>query len=115
MNIKILLGSVLLSSALLTACSIPYKIDIEQGNEISAEQIGSLDIGMRKEEVKIAIGSPVLEDSFNQNRWDYIQHYKSAKGKDIQKSTVSLFFTNDLLIRIDAKEIVDIEKDKISY
>ncbi|MBS9777380.1 MAG: outer membrane protein assembly factor BamE [Gammaproteobacteria bacterium] len=92
-----------------------YRIDIDQGNIIETKAIARLQPGMTKQEVQRTIGSPLLVDIFHSNRWDYIQHYKNGKTGKIQKSKVSLYFTNGLLTKVDADKISDVTTEEVPY
>ncbi len=105
----IALAAALFSTALLTGCasstdsgskliSFPgaYKIDIQQGNVITQAMINQLRPGMTRAQVQYVMGTPLLEDTFNSNRWDYISSLQPG-GKDREQKTVTLFFANDQL------------------
>ena len=77
-----------------------HKIDIQQGNRIKQQDLEKLQLGMNRNQVKFVLGSPLLQDSFHQDRWDYIFYLKPGKG-EIQRSKISLYFDGDKLIRID--------------
>lgn len=78
----------------------PHKIDIQQGNRVNQEELNKLKLGMTRKQVKFVLGSPLLQDSFHQDRWDYIYYLKPGKGKT-RHSKISLYFEGDQLIRID--------------
>ncbi|WP_257295345.1 outer membrane protein assembly factor BamE [Endozoicomonas sp. YOMI1] len=103
------LFSAVLSTTLLTGCasstdsgskliSFPgaYKIDIQQGNVITREMVNQLRPGMTRAQVQYVIGTPLLEDTFNSNRWDYVYSLQPG-GKSREQKTVTLFFANDQL------------------
>ena len=50
----------------------PYKMDIQQGNLLTQEQVSRLKPGMSKEEVRLILGTPLLTDIFHADRWDYV-------------------------------------------
>jgi outer membrane protein assembly factor BamE len=98
------------SSILLAACSglqFPgvYKIDIPQGNIIEQEQVAQLKLGMTTEQVRFLLGTPLITDSYNPNRWDYTYSYRIGSNKPMAGETLrdrlSLHFENGLLARID--------------
>ena len=101
-----------LCSVLLTGCassteggsrliSFPgaYKIDIEQGNVITQEMLDQLRPGMTRAQVQYVMGTPLLEDSFNRNRWDYVDSLQTD-GQERTQRTVSVFFEHDVLTSI---------------
>ncbi|MDC0183214.1 outer membrane protein assembly factor BamE [Nitrosomonadales bacterium] len=49
-----------------------YKIDIQQGNEITSEMLMKLKPGMTKSQVRFVLGTPLIQDTFHQERWDYV-------------------------------------------
>ncbi|MCL2876877.1 MAG: outer membrane protein assembly factor BamE [Betaproteobacteria bacterium] len=87
----------------LTACSFfaPYRIDIRQGNHIDETMLAQLKPGMTREQVRFALGSPLVADVFHSDRWDYIYRFRSGRGSKIEQRTVSVFFVDDKLDRVE--------------
>lgn len=85
-----------------------FRLDIQQGNVISQEMIDQLELGMEKRKVRFILGTPLLTDPFNQDRWDYLYSLKRGNGDRIQRH-ISLLFEDDLLVRIEG----DIRGDPI--
>lgn len=83
---------------LITGCSFPgvYKIDVPQGNIITQEMIDQLKPGMTQRQVRYIMGSPMIVDTFNPNRWDYLYHVTFGKQAPVRKH-IALFFENDQL------------------
>ncbi|MDD2916131.1 MAG: outer membrane protein assembly factor BamE [Gallionella sp.] len=78
----------------------PYKMDIRQGNYITAEMREKLKIGMSKSQVHYVLGTPMISDAFHGNRWDYV--YRLEQGGEIaEKQRLTLYFEGDNLARID--------------
>lgn len=75
-----------------------YKIDIQQGNIIDQNMINQLKPGMTQTQVAYVMGLPLLPNSFDKNRWDYIYTLQPG-GEQRTQQTLSLFFKNDKLIR----------------
>src|SRR4051812_7056234 len=78
----------------------PYKMDIQQGNFISQEMVSQLKRGMTKDQVRFALGTPLLTDIFHANRWDYLYWHEDAAGKREQRKLV-VFFEDGKLDRLD--------------
>jgi outer membrane protein assembly factor BamE (lipoprotein component of BamABCDE complex) len=86
--------SILLTALLLTACAeFPgvYKIDIEQGDVITQEMVDQLRPGMTKRQVRFIMGTPLVEDTFNQRRWDYVYSYQPG-GEDREQKRLTILF-----------------------
>ena len=87
---------VLLSLAFLFGCgsiNFPsvHKIGIQQGNILDQKMIDQLFIGMTKNQVKYVLGTPIINDTFTGNRWDYAYRYVSPSGKIEQKNLTLVF------------------------
>jgi outer membrane protein assembly factor BamE len=64
----------LLGFASLTGCVFPgvYKLDVQQGNILSAETLSLLKSGMTESQVEFLLGTPVLKNPLVEKRWDYL-------------------------------------------
>jgi outer membrane protein assembly factor BamE len=98
------LRTLALSAALisLAACSwVPgvYRIDIQQGNVITQEQLAALERGMERRKVRFILGTPLVADAFNQDRWDYY-YSLDRRGEERVKRVISVFFEDDRLVRV---------------
>ena len=83
---------------MLAGCA--HKIDIQQGNVVSEEMLARLEPGMDTRQVTAIMGTPLLQDPFHADRWDY--YYSKTPGR---KKTVrygaTLYFSGDRLQRIE--------------
>ncbi|MFA6178835.1 MAG: outer membrane protein assembly factor BamE [Candidatus Methylopumilus sp.] len=71
-------------------------MDVQQGNVVNSKMMSQLRPGMTKSQVKFILGTPLIQDSFHSNRWDY--YYQMRKGGAvIEQRRVILDFENDLL------------------
>lgn len=82
-----------------SACNLIYKQNIQQGNALEQEDIDELYVGMNKRQVLFVLGTPSIQDPFQQHRWDYVQTF-SRRGGDLVQRTVTLKFEDDLLTEI---------------
>jgi outer membrane protein assembly factor BamE len=57
-----------------------YRPDTQQGNFISKEQVAQLKVGMTPEQVRFLLGTPLLNDAFHAERWDYPFLLKRGDG-----------------------------------
>jgi outer membrane protein assembly factor BamE len=99
-----LLGIVL--TLTLTQCA-SYDLSrrvVQQGNLLPKSTLDRLKIGMSKDEVAILLGTSLLSPVFNNERWDYAYTWRRGHGP-ITMSTVSLYFQNNKLTRIERDKI----------
>ena len=78
----------------------PYRIDIQQGNFISQEMVAQLKPGMSKEQVRLALGTPLLTDIFHADRWDYV-YWREKPGAKREQRKLTVFFEDGKLTRLD--------------
>ena len=100
MRILVLFFAVLCASCSSTLPSLkPYHLDVQQGNVVTSKMMLQLKPGMSKAQVRYLMGTPLLQDSFHQNRWDYL--YQMNKGGDvIERRRVILEFKEDGLVAV---------------
>jgi len=79
----------------------PYRIEIQQGNFISQEMVAQLKPGMSKEQVRLALGTPLLNDIFHADRWDYVFWRERAGGGKREQRKLTVFFEDGKLTRLD--------------
>ncbi len=77
----------------------PYKLDIQQGNVVTSKMLLQLRPGMTKSQVRYIMGTPLIQDSFHGNRWDYVYQMRE-QGKVIEQRRVILDFENELLAKV---------------
>lgn len=73
-----------------------HKIDVPQGNIITRDMIDQLEPGMSRKQVKYIMGSPLLQDTFNSDRWDYYYILRSQTSAKPEQH-ISLYFKGDKL------------------
>ncbi|MCW8933043.1 MAG: outer membrane protein assembly factor BamE [Gammaproteobacteria bacterium] len=77
-----------------------HKVDVPQGNVVEQNQVNQLRPGMNKQQVRFVMGTPMLDDSFHANRWDYIYRFKPGYGDTEFKQATLYFNENEKLVNI---------------
>lgn len=77
----------------------PYRMVIQQGNFVSSEMVAQLKPGMTKEQVRFVLGTPLVNDIFHADRWDYVFFREMPNGKKEQRN-LSVIFEKDRLARV---------------
>jgi outer membrane protein assembly factor BamE len=78
--------------------SLTHHAEVQQGNVVTQEMMDRLSPGMTKRQVQIVMGTPMIVDVFQQDRWDYSYYLLSSDGLKKER-TISLFFENNRLVR----------------
>lgn len=79
----------------------PYRQNIPQGNYVDQQMLSQVKPGMSRDQVRFALGSPLLADVFHPERWDYVFRFLYANGEaDLRR--VTIHFDGDRVERIVA-------------
>ena len=89
-----------LAIALALASGCVYRANIAQGNLIKDEDLAQLEIGMTRNQVRFLLGTPMIDDPFTRDRWDYVYYLKLGRNDARFKRWVSVFFENDVVSEI---------------
>jgi outer membrane protein assembly factor BamE len=90
---------------LLNACSYlkfpgVYRIAVQQGNIIDQKKVDQLKMGMSRRQVQFVMGSPLMNDAFHEDRWDYIYQVRRG-GETLRDRRFTVFFEGDELVRYE--------------
>ncbi len=90
---------ILMASFFISGC-FPgvHKIDIPQGNVVTQDMIDQLRPGMTPSQVRFIMGTPLITDTFSDERWDYLYSFQEG-GKQRTQERISLYFTQGKLSR----------------
>ena len=88
-----------------------YKINVQQGNIVTQEMLDKVRLGMTPTQVLYIMGSPLLPDTFEKNRWTYI-YSLTQDGEMVRTSEVSFVFEDEQLRRIVKDKYIDYSKKK---
>lgn len=76
-----------------------HRIDVQQGNVLDPDEVNQLRPGMSRREVQYVLGSPLIVDTFNQDRWDYLYRMQPGSG-ELETQRLTLLFDGDRLTEI---------------
>jgi outer membrane protein assembly factor BamE len=86
---------------ILNGCSLfqVHKMDIEQGNVFNQDMAKKIHRGMTPAEVENIMGTPVLTNTFRNNRIDYVYTFQASHEKP-QEQYMTLIFQKGRLQEI---------------
>ncbi|MDH3533117.1 MAG: outer membrane protein assembly factor BamE [Gammaproteobacteria bacterium] len=93
--------------ALTAATGCVYRASISQGNLIEQEDLDQLELGMTRNQVRFLLGTPMIDDPFHKNRWDYIYYLKVGRKDATFKRWVSVYFEDDIVNEIRKDQELD--------
>lgn len=88
-----------------------YRMDIQQGNLLDAAAVSQLKEGMTRSQVRYLLGTPMVPDAFDGDRWDYLYFLKEGRLKSPEKRRLTVYFESDKVTRFE-KEGAAIEDAK---
>ena len=91
---KILLITLILPF-LLFAGGCVYQAAMSQGNLLDQEDIDQVEIGMTRGQVRFLLGTPMIDDPFHDDRWDYVYFLRIGREKATFKRWISVFFEGE--------------------
>jgi outer membrane protein assembly factor BamE len=80
-----------------------YKLDVNQGNYITQDQVDRLRVGQTPQQVRLALGTPLLIDPFHASRWDYLYSFQ-RQGRVLEQRNFVVYFVNDKVARWEGDE-----------
>lgn len=94
---------------LLAGCSwmsnlAVYKLDINQGNYVTQDQVEKLRVGQTRAQVRSVLGTPLIADAFHADRWDYIYEF-NRQGRTLESRRFTAYFVDDKLARWEGDEM----------
>ena len=100
-RLKRLLAALFCVAVLLSGCV--YRVDVQQGNLLEADDVASVKPGMTRSQVRFLLGTPVVADQFHQSRWDYIYFARQGRSREAERHWLIVWFDGDL--------VRDVERD----
>lgn len=86
---------ILLAAGALLASGCVYKMSIQQGNYLVADSVSQLKEGMTRSQVRFLLGTPMVPDAFNDDRWDYYYFFSSMHYKKPLKRRLTVYFADE--------------------
>ena len=84
------------------ACYRPY---IQQGNFLEIKDVDQVTSGMTRSQVRYLLGTPMISDPFEAQRWDYIYTLKRGRHRKIDRAHFVVYFDDDKVTRVDKLDL----------
>jgi outer membrane protein assembly factor BamE len=98
---KIIQSLLLVTAVSLLGSGCVYRINIQQGNFLNQSAVDTVKEGMTRSQVRYLLGTPMVADSFNKERWDYIYYLKKGRSRHVDSRRVTVYFDGDKVARLD--------------
>tara|TARA_Y100000310_G_C20091805_1_gene538625 strand:- start:33 stop:488 length:456 start_codon:yes stop_codon:yes gene_type:complete len=86
----------LILTFVLSGCVFPgvYKINVQQGNIVTDEELTQLTEGMPRSQVHAVMGTPLMLNPVDPSREYYVYTFQ-REGGDIQEQRIIVYYEND--------------------
>lgn len=88
-----------LACGLLSGCNYVFKLSTEQGNIVEDKKVSQVQVGMTREQVQFLLGTPMAQNPFRDDVWDYAYFFNNPRGKD-DRRLVSIQFDGDTVKQV---------------
>ena len=90
-------------AALASGCV--YRMDIQQGNYLEGKTVDQLQVGMTRSQVRYLLGTPMVPDLFDKDRWDYLYYFQRGRLKRPEQRHVIVYFKDDKVTSFDRDNV----------
>jgi outer membrane protein assembly factor BamE len=84
-----------------------YRMNIQQGNYLEGKTVAQLQVGMTRTQVRYLLGSPMVPDLFDRDRWDYLYYFKSGHLHRPEQRHLTVFFKDDKVASFQRDNVPD--------
>ena len=93
----------LAAGTLLSGCV--YRMNIQQGNYLEGRTVDQLQVGMTRSQVRFLLGTPMVPDPFNKERWDYLYYFKKGRLNRPEERHVIVWFKEEKVDKFEKNNV----------
>jgi outer membrane protein assembly factor BamE len=109
LNLITRIRRLLILGALMAATqACVFQVDVQQGNLLEDNDIEAVQIGMTRSQIRFLLGTPIIADSFHQDRWDYMYYFKKGRRPAVDRSWLIVWFDGDRVREIQRDVPIDL-------
>ena len=104
------LPSIALTALMLAALPLGgciYRMNIQQGNYLEGKTVAELQVGMTRSQVRYLLGSPMVPNVFDKDRWDYLYYVKSGHLERPEQRHLNVVYKDDKVASFKRDNIPD--------
>jgi len=90
-------------ATLLAGCV--YRMDIQQGNYLEGKTVDQLQAGMTRSQVRYLLGTPMVPDVFDKDRWDYLFYLDKSRMHKPERRHLVVYFKDDKVARFERDNV----------
>jgi outer membrane protein assembly factor BamE len=78
-----------------------YRMPVQQGNMLNRNLVDQLEPGMTRSQVLFLLGTPMVPNGFNTDRWDYFYYFKDDRGNVRISQRLTVWFKDEKVDHFD--------------
>jgi outer membrane protein assembly factor BamE len=82
-----------------------YRLNVQQGNFLTSETVDQLKEGMTRSQVRFLLGTPMVPDAFDDDRWDYLYVMQRGRLAEPERRHLRVFFADEKVARFESEGI----------
>lgn len=99
--------SLLILLCLSMSAGCVYQPTLSQGNLIKQADLDQVETGMTRNQVRFLLGTPMIDDVFHSDRWDYVYYLRIGRKDASFKRWVSVYFDENGVSQIVRDQELD--------
>jgi outer membrane protein assembly factor BamE len=99
------LSLILVLGVALGSAGCVYRPNIQQGNLLKTEDVDQVTVGMTRSQVRYLLGTPMLANPFDPQRWDYIYTLQRGREKQWDRAHFIVRFEGDKVSRVERPDM----------
>ena len=98
-----LIGVLIGVGLILAGCV--YRINIQQGNFLDQAAVDTVKEGMTRSQVRYLLGTPMVPDLFDKDRWDYLYYFQRGRLRRPEQRHVVVYFKDDKVTNFERQNV----------
>ncbi|MGH8277418.1 MAG: outer membrane protein assembly factor BamE, partial [Steroidobacteraceae bacterium] len=84
-----------------------YRLNIQQGNYLVGKTVSQLQLGMTRSQVRYLLGTPMIPNLFDKDRWDYLYYFQGGRLHRPQQRHLVVLFKEDKVTSFKRDNVPD--------
>ena len=84
-----------------SACALIYRKGVNQGNLLDQQDIEAIQPGMTRSQVRYLLGTPIANNTFRNDRWDYKYFLRPGKSRHTTQRWLIVWFDGDTVREVN--------------
>ena len=82
-----------------------YRPDIQQGNLLQTSDVDQVKAGMTRSQVRYILGTPMVANPFDEQRWDYVYTFRRGRDRDVTRAHFIVRFDGDKVSSVETPDL----------